>query len=319
MSRASSLARAAGPPAAGLAAPAAKVAAGLALIYLVWGSTYLAIRFAIETIPPLPMAATRFLVAGTVLYAWMRMRGAPRPSVREWAGAAVVGTLLLAVGNAGVVFAEQWVPSGLAALLIGSEPLWIVLVDWGWGTRTRPTRRVVAGLVAGFVGIAVLAGPSGLAAGGRQELVGAGILLGASFAWAVGSIYSRHAARPAHPRLWVAMQMLVGGAVLVVESLMTGEAGALRPSAVSLESALAVLYLVVFGSLVGYVCYIWLLSVSTPALVSTYAYVNPVVALFLGWAVAHEPVTYRSLLAAAIILGSVVVITAQGRSRTSRS
>ncbi len=296
----------------------AKVVTAFALVYLIWGSTYLAIRFAIETIPPLTMAAARFLVAGAVLYGWVRARGAPRPTAREWGGAAVVGTLLLGVGNAGVVYAEQWVPSGLTALLVGAVPLWMVLVDWGWGARVRPSRRVGVGLVAGFAGIAVLAGAPGAGAGGGHELLGGLILVGASLAWASGSIYSRHAPKPSRPRLWVAMQMLVGGAVLTVGSIVTGEAGAVHLVAISEKSALALLYLIVFGSLVGYACYIWLLSVSTPARVSTYAYVNPVVALFLGWSVADEPLTYRSLLAAAIILGAVVVITSGGRGRLVR-
>ncbi len=302
----------------GTAPSTAKIVTAFALVYLIWGSTYLAIRFAIETIPPLVMAATRFLIAGTVLYAWVRARGAPKPTAREWRGAAVVGTLLLGIGNAGVVYAEQWVPSGLTALLVGAVPLWMVLVDWGWGARVRPTRRVGVGLVVGFVGIGVLAGSPGAGAGGRHELLGGLILMGASLAWASGSIYSRHAPKPERPRLWVAMQMLVGGGVLVLGSLATGEFGALHPGAVSLKSVLGFVYLVVFGSLVGYAAYIWLLSVSTPARVSTYAYVNPVVALFLGWAVADEPLTYRSLLAAAIILGAVVLITSEGQGRVAR-
>ncbi len=305
-------------PAADAAPSTATVVAAFAAVYLIWGSTYLAIRFAIETIPPLCMAAVRFLVAGTVLYAWARARGAPKPGLRQWRDAAVVGTLLLGVGNGGVVVAEQWVPSGLTALLVGSVPLWMVLVDWGWGSRARPGRRVAVGLLAGFVGMGVLVGSPGVGAGGRQELLGGLLLVGASLSWASGSIYSRHASKPPRPRLWVAMQMLTGGVVLTLGSFITGEVSALHPTTVSAKSALALAYLIVFGALVGYVAYIWLLSVSTPARVSTYAYVNPVVALFLGWALAGEPLTYRSLLAAAIIIGAVVVITSAGRGCPAR-
>lgn len=296
----------------------ASVVAAFAAVYLIWGSTYLAIRFAIETIPPLAMAAVRFLVAGSALYAWVRARGAPRPTFGQWRASAVVGTLLLGVGNGGVVLAEQWVPSGLTALLVGTVPLWMVLVDWAWGSRVPPTRRVAFGLLAGFAGMGVLVGSPGIGAGGRQELVGALILIGASLSWASGSIYSRHAPKPPRPRMWVAMQMLVGGAVLAVASLVTGEIFDLHPAALSTKSVLSLVYLIVFGALVGYAAYIWLLSVSTPARVSTYAYVNPVIALVLGWAVAGEPLTYRSLLAAAIIIGAVVVITSAGRGRPAR-
>ncbi len=306
------------PQAAEAAPSTASVAAAFAAVYLIWGSTYLAIRFAIETIPPLAMAATRFLVAGGILYAWARSRGAPKPTGRQWRDAAVVGTLLLGVGNGSVVVAEQWVPSGLTALLVGSVPLWMVLVDWAWGSRARPTMRVGLGVLGGFVGMGVLVGSPGVGAGGHQELVGGLVLLAASFSWASGSIYSRHASKPPRPRLWVAMQMLTGGAALTLGSLVSGETAGLHPAEVSLKSLSALVYLIVFGALIGYAAYIWLLSVSTPARVSTYAYVNPVVALFLGWALAGEPLTYRSLLAAAIIIGAVAVITSGGRGRPAR-
>ncbi len=308
----------AAPPMVDEAPSTTSVVAAFTAVYLIWGSTYLAIRFAIETIPPLCMAAVRFLVAGSVLYAWARARGAPRPELRQWRDAAVVGTLLLGVGNGGVVVAEQWVPSGLTALLVGSVPLWMVLVDWGWGSRVRPGLRVGVGVLAGFVGMGVLVGSPGVGAGGRQELVGGLVLIGASLSWASGSIYSRHAAKPPRPRLWVAMQMLSGGTALTIGSVVTGEISDVHPASVSTKSLLALGYLIVFGALVGYAAYIWLLSVSTPARVSTYAYVNPVVALFLGWALAGEPLTYRSVLAAAIIIGAVVVITSAGRGRPTR-
>lgn len=305
------------PADAGEAPSGLRVALAFLAVYLVWGSTYLAIRFAIETLPPLLMAGIRFLTAGALLYAWMRLRGTPPPTRAQWGSATVVGGLLLLCGNGGVVVAEQWIPSGLAALLVAAVPLWLVLVDAVWG-RTRPAARVVTGVVVGFAGVALLVGSEGVGAGGRHELAGGLLVLAAAFFWALGSIYSRYAPTPAPPRLQVATQMLAGGALLVLAGLATGEGPRLDLGSVSLRSALALLYLVVFGSLVAYSAYIWLLRVSTPARVGTYAYVNPVVAMFLGWALAGEPLTFRSLAAAAIIIGAVVVITTERARRSPR-
>lgn len=291
-------------------APALMLVVGaFALVYVIWGSTYLAIRFAIETLPPLLMAGVRFLVAGGLLYAWGRRRGGTAASRAEWRAAAVIGALLLVGGNGAVVVAQQWIPSGLAALIVGAVPLWMVLIDWGWGGRDRPTPRVLVGLVTGFGGVALLAGSPGVGAGGGLELVGAALVLAGGVAWAAGSIYARHAPTPASARLAVGTQMLCGGGLLLFLGTISGEWGRVDVEAVSLKSALALLYLVVMGAIVAYSAYIWLLRVSTPVRVGTYAYVNPVVAIFLGWWLAAEPVTPRSLLAAAVILGSVVTIT----------
>lgn len=291
--------------------PTGKLLAAFAALYVIWGSTYLAIRFAIETIPPLLMAAARFLVAGSLLFLWARSRGAPRPTPRQWRDAAVVGGLLFVGGNGAVVVAEQWVPSGLVALLVASVPLWMVLVDWGWGSGDRPSARVASGLLLGFAGVGVLAGSPGAGAGGALEFFGAGLVVAGSLAWATGSIYARHADVPARPRLWVGMQMLAGGVLLLPVAVAAGELSRLHPGAVSLKSVLALVYLIVFGALVAFSAYIWLLGVSTPARVGTYAYVNPIVAMVLGWALAGEPLTFRSLLAGAIIVGSVVIITTE--------
>lgn len=287
----------------------AKLLGAFAIVYVVWGSTYLAIRFAIETLPPFLMASARFLIAGTLLYAWARARGAARPTRAQWRGAAIVGGLLFVGGNGAVVVAEQWVPSGLVALLVAAVPVWMVILDWGWGTRTRPTLQTGLGLVAGFVGVGVLAGSPGVGAGDWHELMGAVLAVLGSVAWAAGSIYARHAPMPERPRLGVGMQMLAGGSFLLVLGITTGELGQVEVDAISLKSVLALLYLIAFGALVAYSAYIWLLRASTPARVGTYAYVNPVVALFLGWALADEPVTPRSLVAAAIIIGAVILIT----------
>ncbi len=288
-----------------------QLAAAFAAVYVIWGSTYLAIRFAIETMPPLLMASVRFLIAGTALYIWGRRRGAPRPTGAQWRAAAIVGGLLLLGGNGAVVVAEQWIPSGLAALLIAAVPLWIVLVDWLAGSGRRPTRRVAGGLFTGFLGVALLGGSPGVGAGGPMEVFGAVLLLLGGASWATGSIYSRRAPTPPRPRVWVGMQMLAGGALLLPASALAGEWARVDPSGVSARSALALLYLIVFGAIIGYSAYIWLLAATAPARVATYAYVNPVVALVLGWAVAGEPLTPRSLLAAAVIVGGVVVITTE--------
>jgi drug/metabolite transporter (DMT)-like permease len=308
--------RAAHPSEAPSDVPRGLLLVAFASIYLIWGSTYLAIRWAIEGVPPFLMAAVRFLVAGGGLYAWLRVRGQSRPTRRQWLGAAISGGLLIAGGNGSVVVAEQWVPSGLAALLIGSVPLWLVVLDTVAGSRVRPSRRVALGLVVGFGGVGVLAGSPGAGAGGPQELAGAMLILGGSVCWAAGSLYSRYAPSPPRPSMWVAMQMLSGGAVMTVLTLLTGEAFTFEPAAVSLRAWLALAYLIVFGALVAYSAYVWLLSVSTPARVGTYAYVNPVVALLLGWTLADEPLTFRTVVAAVIILGSVVIITSE-RPRTT--
>ena len=290
-------------------ASASRVLGAFGAIYVIWGSTYLAIRVAIETLPPLLMASVRFLIAGSLLYGWARLRGAAPATRAQWKAAAVVGGLLLVGGNGALVVAEQWVASGPAALLVASVPLWMVVVDWLWGSKTRPTGRVMAGLLLGFGGVAYLAGSPGAADQGSRELLGSVLIVVGSLAWATGSIYSRHADTPRHPRLWVGMQMLAGSALLLPLSLATGELTRLDPGGISVKSVLALSYLVVFGTLVAFSAYIWLLKASSPARVGTYAYVNPVVALFLGWAMAGEPLTFRSLVAAAIIVGSVVVIT----------
>lgn len=296
-----------------------KVLLAFAAIYLVWGSTYLAIRFAIETMPPLGMASLRFAIAGSLLYLWSRSRGTPVPTYRQWRNAAISGTLLLAGGNGAVVVAEQWVPSGLVALLVASVPLWLVLLDTVFGSRARPSRRTALGLVAGFGGVGVLAGSPGVGAGGGLELFGALLALAGSLAWAMGSLVSRYAKDPPRPRMLVAMQMLSGSVVLGLMSLVAGEAQGFRLAEVSVQSWLALFYLIFAGALIGYSAYIWLLTVVTPSRVGTYAYVNPVVAMLLGWGLADEPLTFRSLLAAAIILASVVLITTEGAGRSRRS
>ncbi|HEX5759939.1 MAG TPA: drug/metabolite exporter YedA [Thermoanaerobaculia bacterium] len=292
-----------------------RLAPALGAVYLIWGSTYLAIRFAIETIPPFLMAGARFLVAGVLLYVWARASGAARPTLAQWRATAAIGGFLLLGGNGGVVWAEQHVPSGIAALLITTEPLWIVLLDWLRPNGRRPGWRVAAGLLLGFAGTVLLVRP-GL--GGGVYPLGAIVLVLASLSWAWGSLRSTWAPLPSSRILTTGMQMLAGGALLLLVGLATGEPARFALAEVSTRSLLAVLYLVVFGSLIAFSAYVWLLREAPPALVATYAYVNPVVAVLLGWGLAGEPLTAGTLAAAAVIIAGVVVITTAPRHPAAR-
>jgi drug/metabolite transporter (DMT)-like permease len=284
--------------------------AALIAIYIVWGSTYLAIRFAVETMPPFLAAGFRFLIAGAVLYAFRRLRGDPTPLRIEWRSAAIVGLFLLVGGNGGVMWAEQRVASGIASLMIASVPLWMALLDSLRPGGRRPNSWVVVGVLAGFAGILVLIGPVQLIGiEGEVDLLGALVLLLAAFFWAVGSLYNRGARLPDSPLLATGMEMLVGSLGLLILGSVTGEWGQLDIAAISTRSWLGFAFLVVFGSWVGFASYIWLLRVAPTMLVSTYAYVNPLVAILLGSLLAGEELTARVLLAAVFILGSVVLIT----------
>jgi drug/metabolite transporter (DMT)-like permease len=281
-----------------------------AIVYLVWGSTYLAILFAIDTLPPFLMAGARFAIAGAVLYVWSRkIGGAVAPTGAQWRATAIVGVLLLLGGNGLVVWSEQRIPSGMAALLVGTVPCFMVLLDWLRANGQRPTGRVVAGLALGLLGLLWLVGPDSVMGGGRADLLGAAALVAASFSWAYGSIWSRQAPMPASPFLSTAMQMLAASVALLGVSLLLGEPWHFDVSAVSLRSWLGFLYLVVFGSLIAFSAYVWLLRASTPARVSTYAYVNPVVAVLLGAAFAGEALTTRMIVSAIVIVSGVALIT----------
>jgi drug/metabolite transporter (DMT)-like permease len=295
----------------GTSAKRVEIAAALLVIYVVWGSTYLAILLAIRTIPVFLMGAVRFLVAGALLYAWSSRRGdrTDRPGRREWLAASVLGALLFLVGNTSVAWAEQRVETGTASLVIATMPLWIALFD-RVACGQRLSRRAVAGLALGFAGAALLAGPSGA---DRIDVGGFVVLLAGAAGWAIGSLYSRRAPLPRRPLVSSSMQMLVGGALLAVVASATGELGEVgRPSA---ESVAAVAYLVGFGSILAFSCYAWLLRVARTSLVSTYAYVNPLVAVFLGWAIEDEGIGLRTLGAGALILVAVALIVSPARRR----
>lgn len=282
-----------------------------AAIYLIWGSTYLGMRVAVETMPPFAMAGCRFLAAGAVLLAFLRWRGAAWPTGTQWRINAVIGTFLLLGGNGAVAWAEQFVPSGVTALLIGVQPLFFVLTEWAWPGGQRPTAPMMGALLLGFTGVAWLAAPWESVAGGGLDPAGVFAVLGACVSWAVGSIYSRHARHGAEPIVAAALQMLTGGAALLLVALAHGDFAGLHPGAISGRSWVAFAYLIGCGSLIGFSTFVWLMKHSTPARVSTYAYVNPIVAVFLGWLILGEPVTPRTIAASAIIIAAVAMITVQ--------
>jgi drug/metabolite transporter (DMT)-like permease len=285
-----------------------RIVLAFATLYIVWGSTYLGIRYAVETIPPVFMAGVRFLIAGVILYAYARWRGHARATKPQWIAGAIVGCLLM-TSNAGVAVAAQRIPSGVSSLIVAMSALWFVLLEWLRPNGKRPTGGVIAGLVVGLAGVAILIGPAGFVGGPRVDTLGAVIVLCGTVLWSAGSIYSRQAPRPDSPLVTTATQMLSGGSFLLLAAIVSGQARAFDFDAVSTRSWIAFAYLLVFGSLAGYTAFVYLLQVSTPTKVGTYAYVNPMVAVFLGWAFGGEPVTPRILVASAVILSAVALIT----------
>jgi len=284
-------------------------------IYLIWGSTYLGIRVAVETMPPFLMGAARFLIAGAVLMILVQGRGAPKPTARQWRENAFIGTFLLLGGNGLVSWAEQSLDSGFTALVIGIQPVLMVLTEWAWRGGQRPTPVTFAGLLLGFGGLAWLASPWESAATTGINFPAVAVVLLSCCCWTFGSIWSRHVKNPAPAFQASAMQMLCGSVALFVGALAHGDLAALHISAISRNSFLAFLYLALVGSLVGFSTFVWLMKHSTPARVSTYAYVNPIVAVFLGWLILHEPVTTRTITATGMIVAAVVIITTQKSRR----
>ncbi len=290
-------------------APRSLVLAAFAAIYLIWGSTYLGIRYAVETIPPFLLGGARFLLAGGILYAWLRFKGAPNPAAFHWRNAAIVGGLLLGVGNGGVNWAEQKLASSLTALLIAITPLWFVLLDWLRPGGTRPAIQTLLGIGVGFAGVAMLVGGGNGVRQGALDLSAVAALMIASISWASGSLYARYTPKPDSSLMAGAMQMLTGGAALFAVGLLSGEGAKCDWSGISSRSVWSFVYLTVVGSLVGFTAFSWLLKVSTPARISTYAYVNPVIAVFLGWFIGGEKLAARILWAAGVIVLGVVIIT----------
>src|ERR1051325_7028374 len=291
-----------------------KIVLAFAAVYTLWGSTYLAIRLAIETLPPFLMTGTRFTLAGVILFTWAVLNGERFiPPLHLWRRALVIGGLLLLGGNGGVVWSEKYVATGLAALLVSTEPLWVVILNWAI-SRQRPNWKVLLGILIGLVGVAMLVG-DGLRSNGSSKftLIAGGVVLVAAFSWAAGSVYSSRRPLKVSTLMAAGMQMLAGGFLLLLLAVATGDPLRLDLAKASWTSIGAFFSLLVFGSLVGFTAYSWLLNNVAPARAATYAYVNPVVAVFLGWLIAGEPITSRMLSAAAVIVSSVILITTFSR------
>lgn len=299
----------------------AKLVAAFAAIYLIWGSTFLAIRYAIETMPPFLMAGARFLISGLLLYALARLRGEAAADRGSWLKASVIGALLFLCGNGSVVWSQQRVSSGMAALIVAIIPIWMVLIDWLQRGRKGLDKKVVIGLILGFSGLALLISPSKLIGGGQADALGAGVLVTGAFCWAYGSLYARTAKITAAPMMSTAITMLSGGALLLLAGLATGESSRFDINAFSLRSVLSLAYLIVFGAIIAFSAYNWLLKVTTPARVATYAYVNPGVAVLLGWLLGGEPLTVRMICAVVVIVTAVVIINTarQQESQTTET
>jgi drug/metabolite transporter (DMT)-like permease len=292
-----------------------QIVVAFALVYVVWGSTYLGIHVAIETLPAFLMSGARFVVAGLLLYAFARRPGTTkeRLTFAQWRSAAIIGACLLVVGNGGVSWGEQYLPTGFVALIVATVPLWMALFAPLFGGRWI-NWTAAAGIALGLAGIALLVRPGGDGAGHWQTLV---VLL-SPIMWALGSLYARGAPAPKQPLTAIAMQMIVGGVLLTILGIADGELGNVHLSTLSFASVAAVLYLIVAGSLVGYVAYIWLLHHVSPTATSTYAFVNPVVAVALGVVILGESITPLTLVAAALIVGAVALLLA-GQSRRTRA
>jgi len=293
--------------------PLVRLGIAFALVYVLWGSTYLAIRYAVETLPPLLMAGARHITAGAVLYAIARKRGGALPTRIHWRSALIIGTLMLLGGNGGVSWAEQHVPSGLAALIVATVPLWMVVLHASSGARGSLTPRVGLGVLLGLAGVAILMDPR---AGDRVDPLGGGILLLAALSWAAGSLYARRAPLPQSPLMATGLELLAGGAALVLAGLLLGEGPKVNLAQASSTSLLSWVYLVIFGSIIGFTAYIYLLNHASPAAASTYAYVNPIVAVLLGWYFVDETISIRTGVAGAVILAAVVLLTLRPATRS---
>ena len=293
------------------------VAAALLSVYVFWGGTFLAARFALESMPPLMVTSTRFLVAGLLLYAFLWMRGLDRTGCKEWKNAAISGFLLLVSGNGVLVWGQQYIPSGIASIIPGANPMWIILFLWLGGKISKPDAATLTGLLLGLTGIMLLAGRAA-AEGDGNYLLGICLAVTGSISWSAGSVYSKLSDKPKHPLQWAAMQMICGGSVLMALALLSGQWQKLDPADISAKSAGAVLYLIFCGSLFGYASYIWLLNNTSPSLAGTHAYVNPIVAVFVGRLFASEILVAREATAASVIVSAVALIT-MGNNRTAKT
>lgn len=296
-----------------------KVWLALLALYIVWGSTYLGIKVAIETIPPFFHAFIRFLTSGLILVAWQRGAGRPMPTRKQWISTAIIGNFLLLGGNGLVSWAEQFIPSGIAALIIASVPLFLVIAEAIRPNGVKPNWQSIVGLMIGFVGIYVLIDPSEAVVGAGLNIFGVTALLSACVLWATGSIYSKTADLPSSSLMTTGAQMLMGSIGLLIVSLLTGELSGWEPAAVSSRSLIGLAYLITIGSIVGFGSYTWLLQNAPISLVATYAYINPIVAILLGVWLGNETLEPRIWLATAIIIGSVIFINSRSRQPGNKS
>ena len=291
-----------------------KIWLALFALYIVWGSTYLGIKFAIETIPPFLHAAMRFFISGLILIIWQRAAGQDMPTRKQWMSTAIIGTLLLLGGNGLVSWAEQFIPSGIAALIISSVPMFLVIAEAMRPNGVKPTWQAIVGLLIGFVGIFILVGPSEISGSDmRLNPYGVTALLSACLFWTIGSTYSKTADLPKSSMMTTGAEMLMGSIGLLLISLLTGELKGWDPAQASMRSIYGLLYLIMIGSIIGFSSYIWLLQNAPISLVATYAYVNPIVAVLLGSWLGKEPLEPHIWLAAAIIIGSVMFINSRGK------
>lgn len=280
-----------------------------AALYLIWGSTYLGIRVAIETMPPLLMAGMRFAVAGVLLFGYLIARGSPWPTATQWKYQIIAGLFLLLGGNAVVSWSELRTPSGITCLILGASPVFLVLLDWGRPGGKKPTAVLATGVAVGMIGVALLVGPGAIPADARPPLIDVLAIVLSSLSWWIGSLYIKHTKSGTSLIMASAMQMVSASVSMLLAGWLLGEGRGFHFGDVSMRSWAAFAYLVAAGSLVAFPVYVWLLEHSTPAKVSTYAYVNPVVALVLGWAILGEPMNLRMALATVIIIGAVAIIT----------
>ena len=292
-----------------------KIWLALIALYLVWGSTYFGIKVAIETIPPFFHAGVRFLISGIILVAWQRAAGQQIPTRKQWISTAIIGSLLLLGGNGLVSWAEQFIPSGIAALIIASVPLFLVAAEAIRPNGVKPNWQSIVGLLIGFVGIYVLINPAEASTGTGLNIYGVAALLSACLLWATGSVYSKSADLPKSALMSTGAQMLMGSIGLFIVSLATGELHGWNPAEVSTRSMIGLGYLITIGSIVGFGSYTWLLQNAPISLVATYAYVNPIVAILLGVWLGHETLEPRIGLATAIIIGSVIFINSRNKPK----
>lgn len=288
------------------------ILAAFACVYFIWGSSYIGIHFALDTLPPFIMSGGRFLLGGLLVIGWMRLRGAPLPSRIHWRSAIILGFLMFVLNNGGIVWAEyQGVPTGIVALLIATTPIWVVLLTW-WRGGERPTRRVSAGIFLGFIGAALLIGPANLISDQPFAVLPTVVVLGCAFVWAFGSVYVKTAPLPESALMSTGMQLLAGGVMQMGLSAVTGELAAFNPAAVSAQSWIAMIYLAIFSSIIAFSAFIWLLRVESAARVSTYAYINPLIAVMLGWLLVGETLSPLMIVAAGVIVTSVILIISRG-------